>query len=138
MKLDDLFAEFEGLDAEERLEMLIDFAETLPPLDPARAAIRDSGQCRVEECQTPVFLWVGVEGGRLKLAAEVPARSPTVRGYVAMLVQGLSDESVEDVLALPDNIVARLGLQETLGMTRFRGFQGILARIKRQALQSAS
>jgi cysteine desulfuration protein SufE len=139
MKLDEYLAEFEGLDPEERLEMLIDFSEHLPPLGPAQAVLCDAGECRVQECQTPVFLWVGVVDQRVQLAASVPEKSPTVRGFVAMLVTGLSGATPADVAALPDDIPARLGLQETLGMTRHRGFRGIIVRIKRDvALQTAS
>jgi cysteine desulfuration protein SufE len=138
MKLDEFLAEFEGLDPEERLETLIDFSEQLPPLSASQAALRDAGQCRVHECQTPVFLWVGVAGGRVRLEAEVPEKSPTVRGFVAMLVEGLSGATPAEVAELPDDIATRLGLQETLGMTRSRGFRGIMARIKRDVAQQAA
>jgi cysteine desulfuration protein SufE len=138
MKLDDLLEEFNGLDPEERLELLIDFAESLPALSREHEALRQHGDCRVQECQTPVFLWVDVIDGQVRLAAHVPEKSPTVRGLVAMLVEGLSGETPEAVESVPDDIVARLGLQDALGMTRQRGFKGIVSRIKHQVALAAA
>lgn len=137
MKLDEYLAEFAGVDPEEALEMLIDFSEQLPPLTEQRAQEGETPRCRVQECQTPVFLWVDVVEGRIRLEARVTERSPTVRGFVALLVEGLSGERAADVARLPDNLLPQLQLQETLGMTRQRGFQGILARIKREAKAAA-
>jgi cysteine desulfuration protein SufE len=138
MKLDDLLNEFNGLDPEERLELLIDFAETLPELSSEHEALRQHGDCRVQECQTPVFLWVDVIDGRVRLAAHVPEKSPTVRGFLAMLVEGLSGETPGAVESVPDDIVTRLGLEDALGMTRQRGFKGIVSRIKHQVALSAA
>ena len=49
-----------------------------------------------------------------------------------MLVNGLQAASAADVLQIPDNMPERLGLKDVLGMTRFRGFTGIVAFIKRE------
>ena len=132
MKLDEFLDEFEGLDAEERLETLLDFSETLPPLGPRHVILKEQGECRIQECQTAVYLYVDVVQGHVELAAYVPEKSPTVRGFVAMLVTGLNGASVEEVLGIADNMPERLGLQATLGMTRHRGFSGVVAYIKRQ------
>lgn len=132
MKLDKLLAEFAGVDPEEALEMLIDHSEGLPPLSSGRAATAAPAECRIQECQTPVDLWVDVIGEKVRLEAFVPEKSPTVRGFVAMLVEGLADATPEEVFRMPDDFLPRLGLSETLGMTRQRGFRGIVARIKRE------
>jgi cysteine desulfuration protein SufE len=131
VKLDELLAEFTGIDPEEALEMLIDLSEGLPPLSPGRAATKAPAECRIQECQTPVDLWVDVIDGQVHLEAFVPEKSPTVRGFVAMLVEGVAGATPEEVLRMPDDLLPRLGLTETLGMTRQRGFRGIVARIKR-------
>jgi cysteine desulfuration protein SufE len=136
MKLDEYLAEFEGLDTEERLEMLIDFGETLPPLQPEHVVLKNQGECRVQECQTEVFLHVAVVDNEVQLAAYVPEKSPTVRGFVAMLVNGLNGLSVQDVLAIPDNMPERLQLRSVLGMTRFRGFMGVVAVLKRRVREA--
>jgi cysteine desulfuration protein SufE len=137
MKLDEYLAEFEGLDTEERLETLIDFGETLPPLQPEHVVLKNQGECRVQECQTEVFLHVAVVNHQVQLAAYVPEKSPTVRGFVAMLVNGLNGLSVQDVLAIPDNMPERLQLRSVLGMTRFRGFMGVVAVLKRRVREAS-
>lgn len=138
MKLDEFLAEFEGTEPEEALEILMEFGDRLPALSAVRQGERNSPGCRVQECQTPVSLWVDVVGDRVQIEADVPEQSPTVRGFVAMLVEGVSGSSRDDVLSLPDNLLPKLGLQETLGMTRQRGFQGIVGRIKRAVLAGDS
>jgi cysteine desulfuration protein SufE len=138
MKLHELLAEFEGADPEESLEMLIDYSNRLPPLSAARAGLGESAQeCRIQECQTAVYLWVDVRDGRVQLEAFVPEKSPTVRGFVALLVEGISGASPAEVAELPDDFLPLLGLSATLGMTRQRGFRGIVSRIKRETAQAA-
>lgn len=131
MRLDELLSDFADVDPEEALEQLIELAEKLPPLSSGRAAASVPSECRVLECQTPVDLWVDVKDGKVSLEAFVPEKSPTVRGFVALLIEGLSDATPEEILRLPDDLLPQLGLAETLGMTRQRGFRGIIARIKR-------
>ncbi len=138
MKLHELLADFEGADPEESLEMLIDYSERLPPVSPGREKLADVPQeCRIQECQTPVYLWVDVRDGQVHLEAVVPEKSPTVRGFVALLVEGISGASPGEVAGLPDDFLPLLGLSATLGMTRSRGFRGIVSRIKREVAQAA-
>lgn len=132
MKLDDYLEEFEGLEPEERLEVLMDFGHELPPLVGGHLTLQNRSDCQIKECQTPVYMHVGLHNGKVHLAAHVPEKSPTVRGFVAMLVNGLEGTPASDVLQIADNMPERLGLKEVLGMTRFRGFTGIVAFIKRE------
>ena len=134
MKLEPLFAEFDGLEPRERLELLIEFSDTLPDLSPQRAAGPAPSACRVKECQTAVDLWVDVADGQVRLEALVPRQSPTIRGLMALLIEGINGASVEDVLQMPDDVLTPLGLADTLGMTRQRGTRGLVAAIKRRTL----
>src|SRR5262249_39954938 len=91
--------------------------------------------CRVLECQTPVYLWVDIVEGGVQLEALVAEQSPTVRGYVALLVEGIRGASPADVAHLPDDFLPLLGLSQTLGMTGGRGFSGIISGKKREVAQ---
>lgn len=133
MKLDELIAELEELDPEEKLEWIVEFADQLPPLSAGRAAQPFPDSCRIQECQTPVFLWVESREGTVFLEADVPAKSPTVRGLVALLVVGLQGVTRDVIEALPDDLVGKLGLTSVLGMTRQQGFRGVVSRLKRLA-----
>ena len=137
MPLTELIADFEGLDDEEKLEMLVELSDELPVPSPGRTAGPESESCRVQECQTAVYLWVDIVDGRIRLEADVPKKSPTVRGLVTLVVQGLNGATVEEVAALPDDLVAHIGLQRALGMQRQQGFRGVVARIKREIRRQA-
>src|SRR5437588_11801487 len=77
-KLDQIVGEFADLEPRERLELLLEFAEGLPPLPPRYQAEKDRGEHRVHECQTPVFLWVEVNDGRVQVYGDVAPEAPTV------------------------------------------------------------
>ncbi len=68
----------------------------------------------------------------------MPRQSPTIRGLVALLVEGINGSTVDEVLEMPDDVLAPLGLAETLGMTRQRGARGLVAAIKRRAAAAQS
>ena len=127
-----LVDEFQALDARERLELLLEFAENLPPLPPELQAEREKSEHRVHECQTPVFLWVAAPDGRVQIQAEVAPEAPTVKGFVGILVDAFSGGSPTEVLALEPDLVGRLGLAEALGMMRMRGLNAILFYIRKR------
>ncbi|MDX1966904.1 MAG: SufE family protein [Planctomycetaceae bacterium] len=132
MKLAEFVDELSDLDEHEKLEFLVELADELPPLSPERGTAPLPPSCRVQECQTAVYLWVDVNEGRLHVEADVPRNSPTVRGLVTLVVQGLEGASPMEVLQLPEDLLPRLGLQAALGMTRQQGLRGVMARIQRE------
>ena len=129
--LDTLIPRFKAADRSTRLETLLDYSRKLPPLPERLEAEKDRGDHRVHECQTPVFLWVELEDGKVHIHADVPRESPTVRGFISLLARTLEGASPEDVARIPDDLLDQLGLSETLGMTRTQGLTAILQRIKR-------
>jgi cysteine desulfuration protein SufE len=131
MKLDRSITRFKAADRATRLEALLDFAQKLPPISPEREAAKE--KYRVPECQTPVFLWVDVQDNAVSIAADVPRESPTVRGFVSLLVHGLEGATPAEVAALPDDLLHSFGLDEALGMMRTQGLTAIVRRIKRAA-----
>ena len=86
-KLDDIIAIFQSVDPPLRLELLLDYANRLPPLPEQYRAQRDAGFNRIPECMTPVFLWVEVNGA-VTLHADVAEESPTVKGFVSSSRRG--------------------------------------------------
>ncbi|MGZ3300663.1 MAG: SufE family protein [Isosphaeraceae bacterium] len=127
--LDEIIAELSESDRQERIDLLIDFAKNLPPLPEHLAEFKDASH-RVEECQSPVYLFAEMVGDRVALYADAPIEAPTVRGFVSLLIEGLSGATVEEVLKVPGDLVERCALQEVLGMLRVRGLGGVLRRIK--------
>src|SRR5271168_1364183 len=134
--LDTIAAELSGCDRQERIELLLDYAKSLPPLPDRLAAHKDASH-RVEECQSPVYLFVELDGQRVSLYADAPIEAPTVRGFVSLLLEGLNGATVEGVLQVPGNLVERCGLGEILGMLRVRGLNGVLRRLKAEVTRAA-
>jgi cysteine desulfuration protein SufE len=134
--LDAIVSELNDSDLQERIDLLIDFAKNLPPLPDRLAAHKDASH-RVEECQSPVYLFVELVDGRVALYADAPIEAPTVRGFVSLLLEGLNGATVEEVLKVPNDLVARCGLQEVLGMLRVRGLSGVLRRVKGDVTRAA-
>jgi cysteine desulfuration protein SufE len=130
-RLDAIVEEFADLEGREKLELLVDFANGLPPLSPEYEARKAAEDRRVHECQTPVFLWTEAEDGRAKLTAEVAPEAPTVKGFVAILAEAVNGRPVGDVAVLSDEFLDRMGLIDILGMMRARGLRAIVARVKR-------
>lgn len=133
--LDAIVTELGEADRQERIELLIDFAKNLPPLPPELESLRDATH-RVEECQSPVYLFVDLDGDRVAIHADAPIEAPTVRGFVALLVEGLGGARTADVLDLQEDLIERSGLAEILGMLRVRGLHGVLRRIKREVARA--
>jgi len=135
-KLETILAELKEADRQERIDLVLDFAKSLPPL-PARLAAHKDAAHRVEECQSPVYLFVELDGSRVSLYADAPIEAPTVRGFVAILLAGLNEATVEEVLQVPADVVERCGLAEILGMLRVRGLTGVLRRLKGEVTRAA-
>lgn len=133
--LDDLAQELREADRQDRIELLLDLARELPPLPEHLSAHKDDTH-RVPECQSPVFLFVEPAGEGIRLYADVPEEAPTVRGFVAMLVEGLDGASAEEILGVPYDLIERSGLQEILGMQRVSGLHGVLRRLKMMVARS--
>ena len=129
-KLEELKEMFAEMDVSDRLETLLEYSDLLPDL-PARYQMHlDAGKNRVQECQTPVYMWVELTDGRVQIYADVPRDSPTVRGFISLLIASLSGAAPADVLAVKPTLLSELGLAEALGMVRMRGLHAIMHRIK--------
>ncbi|WP_291036821.1 SufE family protein [Herbiconiux sp.] len=123
--------DFLALEQRERLEMLLEFSNELPEL-PERYSEHPDLFERVEECQSPVFIFVEVEGGVVRLFATAPKEAPTTRGFASILVQGIDGLTVEEVLGIPDDFPNTLGLTAAVSPLRIRGMTALLGRTKRQ------
>jgi len=128
--------EFLAVAVRDRLLLLLDFANDLPPL-PERYGEHPERLERVTECQAPVFVAAEVEDGVVRVFATAPAEAPTTRGFASVLVHGLDGLSVEAALAVPDDYPQTLGLSEAVSPLRLRGMTGLLGRIKRQLRAAA-
>ncbi len=124
--------DFLGLGVRERLQLLLEFSNELPEL-PERYRDHPDLFERVEECQSPVFIFTEVDdAGIVHLFAIAPKEAPTTRGFASILVQGLAGLTAEEVLAVPDDYPQTIGLTEAVSPLRIRGMAALLGRAKRQ------
>lgn len=137
LKLPELLEELADCDRQERIEMLLDYARSLPPLPERFEALRDPDH-RVEECQSPVFLFAEKTVDGVAWHADVPTEAPTVRGFVSLLWEGTQGAGVADYAALSYDIIGQAGLKEILGMQRMAGLTGVLRRLKRIVAETAA
>ena len=87
----------------------------------------------VHECMTPVWLWVRDDGGEARVHAKVGEEAPTLRGIVSVIIHGYSGGPIEELAALPRDLVQRLGLGGVVRMNRMVGLSAMIERIRREA-----
>ncbi len=73
----------------------------------------------------------------VRLYFSAPAEAPTTRGFASILAAGLDEQPAADILAVPEDFYADLGLAELISPLRLRGMSAMLARIKRRVRESA-
>jgi len=131
-RLQQIIEDFQMCEGQEKLEYLLEFAERLPPLPEWLHERRDSMD-QVHECMTPVFVFAEKQDGRLTYHFDVPQEAPTVRGYAALLSEGLNGLTPPELLAVPGEFYLEMGLQKVLTGQRLNGISAILAHMKQLA-----
>jgi cysteine desulfuration protein SufE len=127
-----LIKDFGILKDSERLDLLLEFSDALPEL-PQRYADHPELLERVEECQSPIFLFVEIdEQGFTRLFFSAPAESPTTRGFASLLFSVIDGLPVKEALEFDLDFPFKLSLSTAVSLLRLRGMLGILSRIKRQ------
>ena len=130
--------DFLALEVNDRLVLLLEFANELPELPESYADHPDLLE-RVVECQAPVFIFVDVGSNHLvSIYATAPREAPTTRGFASIIVKGLSGLDSDGVLAVPDDFPHTLGLGEAISPLRLRGMTALLGRVKRQVREKTT
>jgi cysteine desulfuration protein SufE len=119
-----------------KLELLLEYANALPAL-PGRYADHPELLERVEECQSPVYLFVEVEDGNANIFLTVPAEAPTTRGFASLLQLALDGQNIETIKTFSDQFIQDLKLSDLVSPLRLRGMHGMLTRIKRQVQEKS-
>lgn len=134
-RLQEIVEDFEFLEGQEKLEYLLEISESLPPLPEWLLEKRDSMD-EVHECMTPVFIFAESKDGHLHFHFDIPRESPTVRGFGAILQQGLDGTTAQQITAVPNEFYMQMGLQKVLSGQRLNGIGAILAHMKTLAQSS--
>ena len=132
----DIVEAFNEVPANSRLELLLEYANALPAL-PERYADHPELLERVEECQSPVYLFVEVENRKANIFLTAPVEAPTTRGFASILQLALDGQSLETISSFSDQFIQDLKLSELVSPLRIRGMHGMLSRIKRQVQEKS-
>ncbi|MBW3605777.1 MAG: SufE family protein [Actinobacteria bacterium] len=128
-RLGEIVDEFSAAPDDLRIELLLEFAESLPSLPPH---LDSSDMEQVVECQTPFFLHAEVDDERVSLWFDCPPEAPTTRAFAGILADGLRGGTVDDVLAVPEDLAERMGLGQTISPLRLRGMHAVVFRLRRR------
>lgn len=135
-RLQAIVEEFQDAEGREKLDLLLEYAESLPPL-PDWLAAQHSAMDQVHECMSPVFVHAEQRDGRMQFFFDVPREAPTVRGYAALMAEGLNGATPDEIMAVPGDFLNAMGLQQVISYQRINGISAILAHMKRLALQTS-
>ncbi|SLM93470.1 SufE family protein [Brachybacterium nesterenkovii] len=138
--LAEIAEDFQALPARDRLQLLLEFSDSLPDL-PERYADHPELLEPVPECQSPIFLITEVDGtgpeAPVSLFFSAPPEAPTTRGFAGILAEGLDGLSAAEIVSVPADVTGQMGLAEVVSPLRLRGMAGMLGRIKRQVREKA-
>ena len=128
--LAEVVSDFADVQGQDKLTLLLEFANELPALP---ADLEEAAMEPVPECQSPLFLHVDAsDRDHVRLYFSAPAEAPTTRGFASILAAGLDGQPAADILAVPDDFYAELGLAALISPLRLRGMSAMLTRIKRR------
>ena len=134
-KLQEIVDDFASMTREEKVETLIAYSDSLPPLPDRLKEMRDKME-PVPECMTPVFLHGEKQSdGGVMFYFDIPPQSPTVRGLASILASGLNGSTAEEILSVPADFFLPMNLQEAISQQRINGFIGVLAHMKQTAVK---
>lgn len=133
--LAEIVEDFAGSPPRDRLELLLEYSQSLPPL-PERYAAHPERLEPVPECQSPLFVATELDAeGRVRLFMDAPPESPTTRGFAGIFHAALDGLAADEVLGVPGDVTARMALAEVVSPLRLRGASALLDRIQRQVAE---
>ena len=139
-KLAELLKIFESMNSEEeRVTLLLDYAEQFREA-PATIATRPfPEEHRVSFCESEAYVWVlPQQDGRLTLhfAVENPS-GVSAKALATILEKTLSGETPEDIANIPDDIVFRI-FRQNISMGKGMGLMSMVQTVKNHARRHTS
>ncbi len=127
--LDDVHADYELLEADDRYRLLIDLGRALEPMPDALK----TDATLVRGCSAAVWLYpVARDDGRLHFLAD--SNAAITKGIVALILLAVQDRSAAEILALDiEGELARFDLTRQLSSNRTQGIPNMIALIRETA-----
>jgi cysteine desulfuration protein SufE len=132
--LDDILADYELLDADDRYRLLIDLGRALEPMPDALK----TDATLVRGCSASVWLYpVPSETGQLHFLAD--SNAAITKGIVALVLLAVQDRTPQEILAT--DVAAALepfDLRNQLSSNRTQGIPNMIALVRETAARLAS
>ena len=132
--LDDVYADFELLEADDRYRLLIDLGRALEPMPDALK----TDATLVRGCSAAVWVYpVPRPDGRLHFLAD--SNAAITKGIVALVLLAVQDRTPAQIVALDiENELARFDLGRQLSSNRTQGIPNMIALIRETAARYAA
>ncbi|BAS59059.1 Fe-S metabolism associated SufE [Leptolyngbya boryana NIES-2135] len=114
-------------DPKRKYELLITLAQRLKPFPEAEKTPEN----KVAGCASQVFVVANLEDDKIQFQGD--SDSQLVKGLVALLVEGLSGLTPQEVVDLSPDFIKATGLDVSLTPSRANGFYNILAKMKQKS-----
>ena len=127
--LDDVYADYELLDSDDRYRLLIELGRALEPMPDALK----TEATLVRGCSAAVWVYPLPEGdGRLHFLAD--SNAAITKGIVALILLAVQDRAPNEILALDiEAALARFDLRNQLSSNRTQGIPNMIALIRETA-----
>ena len=129
-KQEEIVSEFEMFDDwMAKYEYLIDLGKDLPLI---KEELKTDERL-IEGCQSRVWLNANCENGKMQFSAD--SEAIITKGIIGLLIRVLNDEKPETVIKTDLKFISDIGLQEHLSPTRANGLNGMIKKMKIEALK---
>ncbi|MFM7299689.1 MAG: SufE family protein [Crocinitomicaceae bacterium] len=127
---EELVAEFELFESwMEKYEYIIELGKELPLL----AENEKSDELLIEGCQSRV--WLKTIGNASTIKFQADADAIMTKGIIALLIRLIDNIDPKELVQYNFGVVQKIGLQEHLSPTRSNGLNGMIKRLKNEALK---
>jgi len=132
--INDIYADYELLEADDRYRLLIDLGRTLDPMPDALK----TEATRVRGCSAAVWVYpIAREDGRLHFLAD--SNAAITKGIVALILIAVQDRTPEEILAIDiEDSLAPFDLRNQLSSNRTQGIPNMIALIRQTAQRMAA
>lgn len=113
-----------------KYEQLLFYGKNLKPLD-SQFKTKEN---KVQGCVSQVWVRAYLDENK-NVVFEADSDSVLTKGLAALLVQGLSNRPVEEIVRVSPDFVVLLGLQQSLTPSRNNGFLNMLKLMQKKAFQ---
>lgn len=130
--LDDIFEEYDFLDADERYRLLIDLGKALEDMPDALK----TDATLVRGCSASVWVYPTEKEGQLHFLAD--SNAAITKGIIALVLSAVQDKGASDIAVMDiAGALERFDLKNQLSSNRTQGIPNMIALIKETAARYA-